>query len=653
MSALSRTAAVVAALAVSWACVPAKAPADAGIPAFRGLLATPPSLAFTCVTPGCSTTSTVKIESNVNRPVAIKRVVLSMANGDYTVMPSVPAPFILGAASDFSIDLTFAPTSAPKSEAIALLVTYTDASPDPSPDRIDPGELSIPLVRRLVGQPALSATPAVLTFGVVPVGARKSMTVTASNSGFGNIALSIDSFDAGTLPVELTIPTNANALIPDASVPLPVAFAPQTELYLKGSVTIGSSTPDVDPVQVTVEGTSVSTPLIALEPEERAIDFGDVARGGTKSVTVKLVNQGGQDLTIFAVSVMDPLGDVTAALGSGQPTATLKPLERASVVITTTGTTAGLLAATLLIASNDPARNMLTIPVTGTVTSPLLQVTPTTLSWGVVPMGWVVSKPIELKNVGFGKLTIKNLAFVGGSSNLFTLKNLPALPLSLDKDQRVAFEVEFRAETAAMFSGSVSIETDDPVNPFVAVPLDASGGSCLAGCPIANGTPSCNMGTCSIGMCNAGFYDTNQQASDGCECQDLGMDIGDFCSAGLDKGQLDDTGASTNYTGLLPVDGDVDWIRFYGNDTTMFFTEHYNVHVVLQSSDPTVQMCVYRYDTSSPLNSCFLNNETCTRDFSKGGSFGTDDSAMYYVKIFRAPNTATTCTSYTVYMSNG
>jgi hypothetical protein len=131
------------------------------------------------------------------------------------------------------------------------------------------------------------------------------------------------------------------------------------------------------------------------------------------------------------------------------------------------------------------------------------------------------------------------------------------------------------------------------------------------------------------------------------------MDVGDFCSAGLDKGQLDDNGASTFYTGLLPVDGDIDWVRFYGNDRTEFFTESYNVRVRLQSTDPSVQMCVYRYDTSSSLSSCFLNNETCTRDFSKGGSFGTDDSAMYYVKIFRAPNVGPTCTSYTVYMSNG
>ena len=65
-------------------------------------------------------------------------------------------------------------------------------------------------------------------------------------------------------------------------------------------------------------------------------------------------------------------------------------------------------------------------------------------------------------------------------------------------------------------------------------------------------------------------------------------------------------------------------------------------------------MCLYHYDTGVSVNECYMNAEQCgIRSFRKNGSLGTDDSAMYYIKIFRAASSAATCTPYTVYMSNG
>lgn len=636
------------------ACSPSKPP-DPGpvIPAFRGLLATPRQLAFTCVTPGCDSTLTVKIVSNVNRRVAIKRVVLSKENADYTVTPSTAAPFILGAASDFSIDVRFAPTSAPTAEDIALLVTYTDASAMESPDRIEPGELNIPLVRRLVGEPLLAVTPPTLNFGVIPVNARKSLPVKVSNAGFGNIALAVDRSDAGTSAVQVVLPANA-ALIPDAGIDVPIAFAPNREMYLKTEVEIASSTPNVDPVFVEVEGTSIAGPRVALEPEETGIDFGEVPKGSKRTVMVRLANLGGQTLNITNLSVRDTSMNVKVQFPNGMTTATLLPLARLPLEVQLDGTNAGLVNATLVVESNDQARSPLELPITGTVTEPKVQATPATISWGTIPMGWAVTKPVEVKNIGYGKLTLKRITFVGGTSMLYTLKNLPALPMELDRNQRVAFEVEFRAETAASFMGAVSIETDDPANPFTEVALSATGGSCATGCPIANGTPSCARGTCEVGMCNTGWYDNDKDAANGCECREIGTDPGDFCSSGLSKGTLADTGASTSHTGIIAPDTDIDFIRFFGSDESQFLRDDYDVRIRLVSNDPNISMCVYRYDTDSSVNECYLNNETCNvRDFRKSGSLGPNDGAMYYIKVFRKPNTAATCTSYTVYMSNG
>ncbi|MFZ5438595.1 MAG: choice-of-anchor D domain-containing protein [Myxococcota bacterium] len=625
-----------------------------GVPAFRGLLATPRQLAFTCVVPGCDTTLTVKVRSNVNRRVAIKRIVLSKENAEYTITTTERAPFILGAASDFDIDVRFAAASAPTSEALDLLVTYTDASAEESPDRIEPGELKIPLVKRLVGEPVLAANPGSLNFGVVPVTQRKELPVNVANEGFGNIALEVDRTDSGVpeLSVGLASPV---ALVPDASVPLPFVFAPTTEAYLKTEVEIGSSTPGVDPVYVTVEGTSHTWPRVALEPEETALDFGEIPKGQREKVKVKLANVGGRALNITSVSAMDPSSRVTVTFPGGMTSATLDPLQRLELEVEVNGTTPGFIDVPLRVLSNDPVRGQLEIPIRATITEPKIQANPTSLDWMVVPQGWVMSKPVELKNVGYGALTIKRITFVGGTSQLFALKNLPPVPVQLARNERVAFEVEFRAQSAASFSGAVSIETDDPLNPFAEVALAATGGTCAQGCPIANGTPSCNMGTCGVGSCNTGWHDTDLEASNGCECREIGTDPAGFCTTGVDKGTLADNGSSANHTGIIHSTDDEDYIRFFARDDGQVFGDNFDVQITLTSADPNISMCVSRYDTANSVSECYVDsNKVCgVRSVSRGGAYGREDGAMFYIKVYRNPAAPATCTSYTLYMRNG
>jgi hypothetical protein len=649
---------------------------DSGIPPYRGLLANPRLLAFTCVTPGCDTTLKVNINSTVNRRIAIKRVVLSQDNADFTLTPSERAPFILGAASDFSVEVKFKPNQAPMSQTINLLVTYTDAVATEDPSRIEAGELVIPLVQRLVGEPILSARPGLLDFGVVDLGTSKKLMVTARNDGFGNLSLSVDKADGGRKTVRVDLPINS-ALIPDASVDIPVTFSPTVEEYLNGEIEIASSTPNVTPVYLQMQGTSHQWPKVTIEPEDNAIEFGEVPKGQKRKVTVQLVNYGGRALNITNLSVVDTVntgnvdggrdaGTMDAGVSSGTmnvtakfplalTSATLAPLTKLPIEIELNSTNPGIVDSHLRATTNDPQRGMLDVPIRAVVSEPKVSVSPATINWGTVPMGWVVSKRIEIKNVGYGKLKVKRVNFVGGTSQLYTFKNLPTLPLDLDRDRIAAFEIDFRAETGASFMGAVSVETDDVSKPFAEVALEATGGSCTAGCPIANGMPSCSMGTCSVGSCNTGWYNTNNQTADGCECQEIGTDPGLSCSSGVSKGTLSDrgSGASTSFTGILHSGEDIDFIRFYGEDASQTFSDNYDVKINITTSDPNIVMCVYRYPTGTATNDCFEQNETCGTTYRQSGSLLREDGAVYSIKVFRKPNTAGTCTPYTVYMSNG
>ncbi|MBL8913895.1 MAG: hypothetical protein JNM17_24545, partial [Archangium sp.] len=244
--------------------------------------------------------------------------------------------------------------------------------------------------------------------------------------------------------------------------------------------------------------------------------------------------------------------------------------------------------------------------------------------------------------------------FVGGSSNLFAFKNLPAIPTQIDRNERVAFDVEFRSATMATLTGSVSIETDDPMDPFIEVPLTSTVGTCAMSCPIINGTPSCSNGACTIGMCNTGYYDTDMQASNGCECREIGTDPGGFCSMGVNKGTLRDNGSSANHTGLIATATDEDYIIFYAQDDSQIFSDDYDVRISMTSADPNITMCVSRYDTGTSVNECYPDsNKTCgIRSYRHDGSLGREDGAMFYLKIYRATG-GPTCTSYTVSMQNG
>ena len=54
-------------------------------------------------------------------------------------------------------------------------------------------------------------------------------------------------------------------------------------------------------------------------------------------------------------------------------------------------------------------------------------------------------------------------------------------------------------------------------------------------------------------------------------------------------------------------------------------------------------------------NACILDEESCPgdRNYRKDGSLGPDDSADFTIKVFRSPQSAPSCTTYTIFVSNG
>ncbi len=618
-----------------------------------GLEAFPSQLAFTCVTPGCDTTLRVQVSIIGSRRVAVKRIILSNAEQtEFTFTLDQKTPFVAGAGSTFELSVRYAPTGAPEPGKVELVLSYTDASPTEDEGRLPPGELVIPLVRRLVGEPRLTASPAALSFGAVAAGSTKTLPIRLSNGGFGNVALELASVDGGDAEVQVALPAQ-RSLGADAGVELPVTFAPLSPRYLRATLEVRPTASDVAPAYVALEGTSLPSAKLGFEPNAE-LSFGELPLNQQRTLTRNVVNQGGTPLVISALVVTDPTGNVSATFPGGATTLTLQPLERAELTLKIQAKLAGPVDAKIALTSNDGLAKPLALR--GLVTEPRLTLTPATLDFGTVPVGWVVTRPVELRNTGYGALTLKNLTMVAGTSNLFTLRNLPTLPIALERGQRVALEVEFRVETTATFGGSFSVETDDPKSNFTEVALKAVGATCAASCTVANGTPSCSKGTCEIASCKPGWFDTDKLGATGCECKEVGVDPGAFCATSNYVGVLKDTDKSrASVTGVLPEDGDVDLIRFYGEDAFSAFSDNFDVRVQLSTGDPSIRMCVYRADGGAHNDQCYFTNESCPADgnFRKDGGGIGDDGGDFIVKVFRAPGKAPTCSQYTVFLANG
>ncbi|MFM2152120.1 MAG: hypothetical protein RL199_555, partial [Pseudomonadota bacterium] len=197
-----------------------------------GIDASPSKVAFTCVTPGCDSTQTVELAVRGRRRLVVKRVSLEGdAAEDITVGMAEQPPLVVGGGTVVPVTLRHVPAKALEAAEATLVVTYSDASSDASPDRVSAGELRIPLRRRLVGESALEVTERSLTLGYAPVGRQVSGTLHVRNAGVGNMPLTLGTPSSDS-PMIAADASSLVALLPGKSGELPVRFAPTAETHL-------------------------------------------------------------------------------------------------------------------------------------------------------------------------------------------------------------------------------------------------------------------------------------------------------------------------------------------------------------------------------------------------------------------------------------
>jgi hypothetical protein len=322
------------------------------------------------------------------------------------------------------------------------------------------------------GSPARTAlTAASLDFGQVGVGGSGSgqmkLTATQDVSITGLTASGPFTVDPSTVPT----PAQPTALAANATLNVPISFAPTTTGGVNG--TLSANLSDGQKLVFALHGIG-TRPGFGAAPG--ALDFGEIPTGSTSTLNLQVTNTGTEPETITSVDA--PGGAFSA---SGLPSAgTVVPAGGSFVLsVTYTPTTDQVDNDALVISSSGSggATHTLSVPVTATAITGQghLEFSTSSLDFGKVPIGSSKSLTFTITNTGNIPVTVtKAKAPTGDFNSPLQLSE----GLVIGPEQTAVQSVTFTPRSAADLNASYEVTgtgTDDNGSPQGAMYVQVKG----------------------------------------------------------------------------------------------------------------------------------------------------------------------------------
>ena len=229
---------------------------------------------------------------------------------------------------------------------------------------------------------------------------------------------------------------------------------------------------------------------LSLSLVTSTLDFGSVAAGSSKTLTITATNSGPDSVTISSAAIstqyfalVSPSLPVSVAAG-----------QSATISIVFTPNAAGAFNATLSINSNA-SNSVMNISLTGIATgisAGQLTLNPAGDDFGNVIVGSNKSLSERVTNTGGSSVTISQVS-VSGTGFSFSGINTP---VTLTAGQSTTFSVTFTPASATSASGNVSV-ISNASNPTLTIPLSGTG-TATAGQLTVNPT-TLNLGSVVVG----------------------------------------------------------------------------------------------------------------------------------------------------------
>ena len=408
------------------------------------------ALQFGDVVLGKSATRSAQLISAGSCEVRIDSVKVS---GAYAVLPG-SFPQTLGANDTAKFTIQFLPTIT-GGQTATLLVYNNDPQRNP---------LAITLSGNSVStRPEIDVTPLALEFGKT-CGQTQKYTIV---SNLGDQPLRVDSLSFANAAFK-TAHAKTFMVAAGKQDTIRIDFTPGPGLEFNGALTIFSNDADEKSVAVKLHGAG-GIPDIAGLP---AIDFGKVELQtcaglvNTAERTYAIRNEGSCKLRIdslviggvFALAKPFAAQEIPAGSSLEVP---LKFLPKAT----------GEQTAQLRIVSNDPDERVLIVNLRGqAMAAPDIAVTGDTLDFGGVQVGASKLLLVKIRNVG--ELNLAVTSFTSSSAHFTVISR--QLALACKQDSTIA--ITFSPDSMGLFTGTLSIRSNDPDEAALKIFLRGFGG---------------------------------------------------------------------------------------------------------------------------------------------------------------------------------
>ncbi len=437
-----------------------------GIAVKPDLTPTPDSLAFGRQLVGTEAQLSTIIRNQGTADLRIdEAMIVGVSTNEFEITSFAAFPVILRPGSDsLVITVRFSPLSiGDKSAAIAL--TNNDVTANP---------FLIPLSGVGV-QPDIAASPAPLNFGDALVGktSRKSLDLinfgqaplTISNLTItGTNATLFSLIDPPNLPIVLGIDTSI--------VTLTVEFAPDSLGDKTATLSVESNDPDENPFNVILNGRGV-LPGIAAAPD--TVRFDSVRVATDSLITVQISNSGTAELVITDTSITGT--DAAQFFFAQSPTLPVTILpgdDPLPIILRFRPDSLGVKTAALTLISNAANFPTLIIPISGEGVLPDIFAADT-LDFGNVLVNGDSIANFNIRNSGGAKLTVSSLAISQPDSIAhFSLQPL-TLPLRIKPGREASIPVKFTPDSLGNFNGVLTINSDDPDESQLNIPMKGRG----------------------------------------------------------------------------------------------------------------------------------------------------------------------------------
>lgn len=417
------------------------------------------SLSFGNVTTGTTKVLTLTISNVGGSPLSITAIASTSPRYTFT-----PATLTIPAGGSGTLNVTFAPTAVGPVNATLSANTNDPLTPT----------ISVALTGTGTAPPPAIVVATSFPLGVVRVNTTSSQGLTVQNAGGLPLNVSaIASSDPHFVPAvtSLTVP-------PGVTLMINIAFTPNAETAFNGNLTANTNDPLKPTILVALSGMG-GLPHIAVSPNPLA--FGNVAVGCAPStIAVTVSNTGALQLTV------SPISPLAAPFARTPSALTIPGSGNAPVQVTFTPTALGAASATMTLANDDPdpAKQNLAVSITGagvTAPPPVIAVSPGSINFGATLVNFFIGKRVTIQNTG--TCTSLNVTLSSASAvfpvtadpNPTSVPPLASVSSSIAPGASQSFVAVYAPTATGPASGTLTIGSNDPANPSVAVALSGTG----------------------------------------------------------------------------------------------------------------------------------------------------------------------------------